>query len=742
MVRLAQRPRRMRLGTQCGNSVHARPRKGLDIFSSARHGQLNSRTLGKTNPFATMSSKSTMSRPRHSNSEILPLGAVRHTSSLAIAALLASLALLGDPAAAQLLLPEDSGTRVFPVARLEHVYSNPHPDQPALESIVPVSVELRRTEFGWAAPVPGEPTQSLEIGGPHSATVALEASGLARTLRALVAAIHDTGLYGVDVRPSSGDIDLASERDLRPPGRDSLQIVVSVGRVTLVRTIAVGDRFPGDWKIDHELHEGIRAKSPLQPAGSSDDDSTELLDRRELEDYLFRLNRHSGRRVEAALSPAEEPGGIVLDYRVFEARPWFVYGQVSNTGTDRTSDWQTRVGAVHRQLSDRDDVLSIEYLNGGTNVNGFRAQYQAPFFDSERPDWMNRRKGDPGWIDWFPREKIPWWGVENLRWEVELAYGDFEAKSTSSTPPDDKVSSEQLHASGRLIYQAWQVRDFFLDVWTGLRVENFKVKNDTGPTRASGDEVFLLPRFGIHAERINAISFFSLDLDAEVQVLEATNDGAEKLGRQDVDSRYALLNFNLGFTTYLEPILFPKGFRDPESRRSSTLAHEIAIGLRGQYAFDYRLIPQASQIIGGIYSVRGFPQSLAVGDSVIISSLEYRFHIPRALPIMREPLKLPLLGDFRATPQQVYGRPDWDLTLRAFVDVGRSIRNSNNVAGGSFEPDETLVGAGVGAELQFRSNFRARIDWATPLKSTNDNVSPTVKPGEDSEIHLLFSILF
>jgi hemolysin activation/secretion protein len=686
-----------------------------------------------------------MPRPRHSSFEIFPLGAVRHTYCLAIAALLASLILLGDPAAGQVLRPEEAGIRVFPVARLELVYSQPHPDQPALDGIAPISVELRETEFGWAAPVPGAATQSLEIGGPHSATVVLEASGLARTLRALVTAIHDTGLYGVDVRPSSRDIDLESEHDLRPPGRDALQIVVTVGRVKLVRTIAVGDRIRGDWKINNELHERIRADSPLQPAGSSDDDSTELLDRRELEDYLFRLNRHSGRRVEAALSPAEEPGGIVLDYRVFEARPWFVYGQVSNTGTRRTSHWQTRVGAVHRQLSDRDDILSIEYLYGGTDVNGFRAQYQAPFFSPKRPDWMNRRKGDPGWIEWFPREKIPWWGVAKLRWEAELAYGDFEAKPSSSSPPDDKVSSEQFHASGRLIYEAWQVRDFFFDVWTGLRVENFKVENKTGPSRTSGDEVFLLPRLGIHAERINAISNFNLDLNAEAQVLEASgsnSSGAERLGRQRVDDRYFLINFNLGFATYLEPILFPKGFRDPESRRSSTLAHEIAIGLRGQYAFDYRLIPQASQIIGGIYSVRGFPQSLAVGDSVIVSSLEYRFHVPRALPIMREPLKLPLLGDFRATPQQVYGRPDWDLTLRAFVDVGRSIRNANNVAGGSFEPDETLVGIGVGAELQLRSNLRARIDWATPLKSTNDNVSPTLKPGEDSEIHLLFSILY
>ena len=174
---------------------------------------------------------------------------------------------------------------------------------------------------------------------------------------------------------------------------------------------------------------------------------------------------------------------------------------------------------------------------------------------------------------------------------------------------------------------------------------------------------------------------------------------------------------------------------------------EVALGLRGQYAFDYRLIPQLSQVVGGLYSVRGYQQSEAVGDSVIVSSLEYRFHLPRALPIMREPLAIPLLGDFRAAPQQVYGRPDWDLTFRAFVDVGRAIRNANGIAPGDFEDDDTLIGVGVGAEFQFRSNLRARVDWATPLTTTSRNRDPndpnhSVRFGDNSEVHLLFSILY
>jgi hemolysin activation/secretion protein len=166
------------------------------------------------------------------------------------------------------------------------------------------------------------------------------------------------------------------------------------------------------------------------------------------------------------------------------------------------------------------------------------------------------------------------------------------------------------------------------------------------------------------------------------------------------------------------------------------------IGVRGQYAFDYRLVPQASLTIGGLYSVRGYDQSVAVGDSVIIGSLEYRFHVPRAFPVAREPLQIPFIGDFRAAPQQVYGRPDWDLTLRTFLDVGRSIRNdTSNGQAGPNEINQTLVGAGVGAELLLKSNFRARIDWATALKGTKGDIS---NPTEvwDNQIYVLFSILY
>jgi hemolysin activation/secretion protein len=644
-----------------------------------------------------------------------------------------------------LLLPGQIDPPSYLVSSLELSYARPHPDQPPLDELLPLEVRLVETEFGWAAPHADAPGVPLRIGDPSNKLLRLEASGLARVLRGVVVGLTSQGLYGVDARPSSDDIDLDTERDLRPENQTILRIIISVGRIHKIRTIAGGGRIQDDWKINNEAHTRILERSPLQPSGAVDDDTTDLLNRRALEDYLYRLNRHPGRRVEAALSPAEEPGEIVLDYRVLESKPWYAYAQASNTGTTRTTEWQSRAGVTHNQFTGRDDTLSIEYLNaGGDGVNNIRIRYQAPFFGPERPEWMNRRKGDPKLLDWIPREKIPWWGVDRLRWEVDFGWGRSRADRdpTIGSFINDLVTSTQFQYGGRFIKEVWQHRDFFVDVWAGLRIRDLRVKNKLTADNAPDSVIFLIPSFGIHADRINQLSTLNLNLSIRGSNSDISEEDLDGLGRDNTDGQYAILDFDLGYTTFLEPLLFPKRWRDPSTELSSTLAHELAFGFRGQHAFDYRLIPQLSYSIGGLHTVRGYDQSAVVGDSVWIGSIEYRFHLPRALPIAREPLRIPLLGDFRAAPQQVYGRPDWDLTFRAYVDFGHTTRNDRFSTGaGVFEFNQTLIGAGIGAELQIKSNIRARIDWATALKATDNRLSNPTDVG-DSQIHVLFSILY
>ena len=61
----------------------------------------------------------------------------------------------------------------------------------------------------------------------------------------------------------------------------------------------------------------------------------------------------------------DEESGVELQYLINESRPWRVFGQVSNTGTEQTDEWREHFGFVHHQFTGNDDVLSIDYMTAG-----------------------------------------------------------------------------------------------------------------------------------------------------------------------------------------------------------------------------------------------------------------------------------------------------------------------------------------------------------------------------------------
>ena len=131
--------------------------------------------------------------------------------------------------------------------------------------------------------------------------------------------------------------------------------------------------------------------------------------------------------------------------------------------------------------------------------------------------------------------------------------------------------------------------------------------------------------------------------------------------------------------------------------------------------------------------MRGYPQSIVSGDNAYQFRAEYRYHLPYGLET-RPPSGLPLVGSFRLTPVGSYGRPDWDLVLRAFFDWGRT-EIEDAIA---TEQDETLSSVGLGAELFIRNNISLRLDWGIALDSVrNDEVE-----SGDSETHFAATIRY
>lgn len=606
----------------------------------------------------------------------------------------------------------------------------------AMSQLLPVEVLLSPSPSGFVAPREGLPQETVTITETYGKAQRYHASALGQVSRRLVEKLRDEGLIGIAIGPHPADIDPETEIDLRRSGDTVLRLRVSAGRIEALRSIALGDRVTSGWRIDNEVHRSIRLDSPLQPASSGIQGRTDAIDKDALEEYLFHLNRHPGRKVEASLAPSKDGEGIDLDYRVNEAKPWLVYVDNSNTGTSQTAKWQHSIGFVHRQFTNRDDILALDYMNaGGDKVHALRAVYEAPWFGQRRPEWMKRSGREPDWLAWLNRDLVPWWGLSKLRWRVAGSYSQYKATDVQG----NNYEGNNWTASGALVYNVLQHRNTFVDVGLVLAGRGVETKNETFGKEAKA--ALFLPGLTLSVERNNEISTLAVNATFHASVIPIDSYDAANLGRFGADRTWQLLRWNAAFTHYLEPLLYPAAWRDPTTPESSTLAHEGALSFRGQYAFGHRLIPQVAQVVGGLYSVRGYPQSTAVGDDVYLGSAEYRLHIPRLFPIQREALHIPWIGDFLWAPQQPYGRADWDLILRAFVDAAYTNQNapSANVQIPG-ESDQFLIGAGIGLELQLMKKLRVRVDSAWALRDSKDPTQP-VRKGHQ-EFYFLFTILY
>jgi hemolysin activation/secretion protein len=577
----------------------------------------------------------------------------------------------------------------YRVSDLSVDYAERYPNAPALSGVLDLEVDLVAGPNGLTSPrrSAGDPMKLRlsQIGAPG---LPLTESAVRDINATVVDELTKRGLAGVFVQPNTRDIDPSSKRDLRPDEERGLRLAVYLGRVTELRTYAAGERVPQEAAVDNPVHERIKQLSPLQATEG------DLLRIDEIEDYVAWLNRHPGRRVDVSLAKSLQAGGVALDFTVTENKPWATYVQIGDTGTDRTSEYRQRVGFSHTQLTGRDDVLQLDYITGGFDqLNGMAGFYEAPV-------GMSR----------------------HLRWRVFARASEFEAEfnDLGGVLPFD-ITGERYDVGGELRANLLQRGKLFVDMKLGARYMRAHVDNEGGQVDASDN--FLLPGIGLLVERRSDLSLIqaSLDLEGNVGSLAGTDvdsrdgsntfDKAGGLGRQDPDEDWLVARWDMTLSTYLDPVFDPAAFADP-NRPTRTPAHELSLRVFGQYAFENRLIPQEQLISGGLYTVRGYDQSIAAGDSVYMGSLEYRFHIPRALPIRRT-VDLPLLGSFKVTPQQPGGRPDWDLIFRMFVDAARVQLHDRTF----FEQNQQLLSAGAGLELQVWRNLAVRLDVGFPLDS-------------------------
>ncbi len=619
--------------------------------------------------------------------------------------------------------PDELDGELYEVTDIELVYDRDHPGQPEIEAFRDVAVNLVYTDSGYVGMVSTDPQQERDAGSvearestaapiilssfPQLPTHEFYQSAINQICRAVLAEFNQRGFIGVFVSPHPDDIDEDGE-DLRDG--TVLRIVIETSAVSELRTLGTGQRVDVSDRINNPIHASIKQRSPIQPPAEEGQEG-DLLHKDLLERYIYRLNRHPGRRVSVAVSAGQDPGGVALDYLISENKPWLTYFQISNTGTQQTDELRERFGFIHNQLTGHDDILSVDFLTANFDeTNALIASYDAPVF-----------------------------GHDYLRWNVYGSWNEFTASDVGQTGIN--FEGESWTAGGELNLNIFQHREWFVDFFGGVTWHHIEVEQVGSPR---GKDDFFIPHLGVSLERFTEVSSTQGQVRVEwnaPSIADTDPDGDDidsgelgQLGRESPDNDWTLLRWDLSQSFYLEPLLNREAWEDASTPDSSTLAHEMSISFKGQYVFsDRRVIPQMERVVGGFYSVRGYEESATAGDTAFILNIEYRFHLPRIFKIQPDPSQTPLFGQpFRLSPQQIFGRPDWDLIFRGFVDLGHTQINGT----GNDVDDQTLMGAGGGVEFLFKQNLSVRFDWGVALRDANEVTSGS------NQIHFVATVLY
>lgn len=491
----------------------------------------------------------------------------------------------------------------------------------------------------------------------------------------LVKYVNKSGVIGVFVQVAGKDF--RGQRDLRPRGDTTLHLSIHEAIVQEVRTIASGQGFGGKRTINDSRTNFIRADSPIQASAKPTTDAAadDILERGWLDDYVLRLNQQPGRQVSIALSPGSEPDSVILDYLVHEAKPWLVYAQISNTGTPQTSSLVEQFGFIDDQLTGHDDILNVNYDTASfTKAQDVNVSYQFPIL-----------------------------GIDRLQGRVFGGYQQYNASNVGLG--NLNFNGRTAFGGGELIVNLAQFKNLFVYGVLGAQYQQVNVDNVSFQQNGSAD--FFLPYVSLRLNRTGNTSRQTGSVTALGQYTGASQQALNNLGRLNTDPTWAIVQATGEDSFYLEPLLFHKSFAEGRS----VLANQVLLRVSGQYAFGQRLIPQEESVIGGLYSVRGYPQSIVAGDSGIYGTIQYNLHIPRLFPVNPNP-KTKIFGHlFRLAPQTPYGRPDWDLVLSAFVDGGEVAQSQKQ----SYEAGATLISTGIGAKITLSKNFSALVDWGVAL---------------------------
>ena len=396
--------------------------------------------------------------------------------------------------------------------------------------------------------------------------------------------------------------------------------------------------------------------------------------KREFLDKLKNYGQHSSRTARVLLSANEESGLVdtILTLSENLERPKFLFS-ASNSGSKSTGRWLFSGAYFNDQLSGRDDTFGFSYVFSNTmERHGVNTNYYLPF-SPEKVMGMGVGVG-------YSTYDASTYSVTSIDFDGETIFLDLALKAKS------QINSENL-----------------LNFDVGLNFENVSAFNTlTG----SANLAKITPRIGLSLQSAQKNRFSKSAFLLKGNINSISESDQLVVGGIDTSDTYARLILSHHETWKLARMLF-------EDSGKYLDRHLLLARLEASWALGgNRNLPSHQYITGGSHSIRGYPESIVAGDSGYLFSLEYR--IPFYV--------------FEAGERNDVNA----FSLIPFFDIATTHVNNSFF----YESDHTLMGIGMGIELQLPYGAYARVDFAKPIKElkTNGNIIDGTK-SDDYRIH-------
>jgi len=600
----------------------------------------------------------------------------------------------------------------YPVSQIKLSYEYPRTELPTIMQIMHAPIVLGLSSSGYVAAVVDKDGHLVSRKGyptVHTTLAAFNAMG--KVHRIHLSAINSIGAqvylyidhHGFpDVLVARSSRQFRGQRDMRGPKDTAIDLVIHDLIITQIRTVASGALFSGRHPIDNPMNQYVIGHSPVK-VGPNAAGTRDVFNRAEIDDYLLRLNQQPGRQVSVGLSAGDLPDSMILDYDVHQTKPWLAYAQISNTGTPQTNPWIEDFGFIDNQLTGNDDILNLNYATAGfSKMQSVQGSYEFRIL-----------------------------GLRRIRGRIFANYNQYNASNVGLG--NLNFNGRASGGGGELIVNLAQFHRLFVYGIVGLQYLHESVNDISTGQSGSGD--FLLPYTTLRLTERSAISNFAANATVLGQWTPTQESSLDTLGRFNTNPTWAIFQGDAHGAFYLEPLLEPSAYRSGQV----IPANQIYARISGQEAFGQRLIPQEEDVLGGLYSVRGYPQSIVAGDNAIYGTIEYRLHVPHLFPVNRHQ-KTKLFGRrFNFAPPNHFATPDWDLMLFTFLDGG-VVQDSQAQP---YEGSATLLSTGVGARITLYSNMEFLADWGVALHSISPRATGQggVSAGS-SQFNFLFEVSY